>query len=104
MSTNLAKVSRTLVVKSPYHLWQLLKDKDENWCNESKIIVFMYAFEKILNGCRCDREDNIKNLKNEYIKFKESDDSKNVIMTIYNCQSIIFEENDELLHQQLDSI
>jgi hypothetical protein len=104
MSSKQAFISRTLIVKSPYHLWQLLKDKDENWCTNTEIILFMYAFENLVNGCKCDRDKNINIVKFEYKSVSSSGKSIEIIKSMFNCQSVIFDENDNLFNKQLDTI
>ena len=63
MSTNKAKISRTLVIDSPIHLWTILKNK---YIYGIDINVFMYLVDKYINGCRCDDDVNLSLMNNEY--------------------------------------
>lgn len=91
MSIEPAKVSRILVVKSSTHLWQLLKDRDEDWCDTAEIIVFMYSVEKLINGCDCDRDENTDGVNSDYIVIKNSSVCQSKLQSIFGCSRIVFE-------------
>jgi hypothetical protein len=91
MSTNQAQVSRILLIKSHQHLWSLLKDRDDLWCNTSQLIVFMYAFEKLINGCDCDKSKNLQNVEELYSSIKTDESVKESLKSIFSCTGIVFQ-------------
>ena len=91
MSINSAKVSRTLVFKSYDHLWRLLKNKDEFWCSNTDIILFMYSVEKLINGCDCDKDKNIQSVLDYYEIVKSKSDCSELLKKMFDCQFIVFE-------------
>ena len=77
------EISKILIIKSPQHLFQILKD------NNSKIfILFKDYMDLFLNGCPCDAEENWDKALIEYQKFNVL---KSKDLSYQNCTSFIFQ-------------
>ena len=94
MSIEKVKISRTLVVNSPIHLWKLIKTKDEILQLNSHLNIFCYYVDRYLNGCRCDDESNKETINNEYQIIKNTSTLVEFIKTQFNCNTVIFNNND----------
>ena len=87
MSTNKAKISRTLVIDSPIHLWTILKNK---YIYGIDISVFMYLVDKYINGCRCDDDINLSLMNNEYRSLYSDPKIVEVMKIEFQCSYIVF--------------
>lgn len=95
MSIEKAKISRSLVVKSPIHLWKIFNNKKDFYEKNSLVLLFNYSMDSYINGCKCDEERHRVLVMDEYNSIKEDDVVKSLILDELKCQNVIFTENEK---------
>lgn len=87
-----AKISRTLVVKSPIELYKILNNKDELQSN-IKFQSFMEIFDKYLNGCRCITDISFQLMNEQYNLLSNDIHIIEFMKSTIQCDNVIFENN-----------
>ena len=54
------QVSKKLVVQTPFHLWKLLKNREEIYENNMDLVYFIDTVVNYMDGCKCDEDKNLK--------------------------------------------
>ena len=54
------QVSKILIVESPIHLWELMKNKEEIYENNKQLLLFFDFVQLLLSDCRCNHDENYK--------------------------------------------
>lgn len=94
MSIEKAKISRSLIVKSPIHLWKIFTSKKEIYDKSNSVIMFNYSIDRYINGCKCDEDTNRDLVLEEYKNVKNDISVKNMILEELSCQDIFFTEDE----------
>jgi len=90
---NKAQVTRTLVIKSPIHLWTILKNKEELYHSNPTLNIFMYAVDRYIGGCRCVNDNMSFTLMNiEYVSISKNISIIKTLKDTLQCSDIIFNQ------------
>jgi hypothetical protein len=82
---------KTLIVKSPPHLWSLLiKSDEEIWKSNRSLKRFMSVTENYLKGCQC-ASNNSTLMNNEYNIIQNDIETINILKIYFGYDEITFE-------------
>ena len=85
------EISKILVVQSPVHFWNLIKNRDEIFDNILDLIVFIDTVDLYINGCECDKERNYNSMISQYNDIKNNQEMVNHLTKCFECDRIRFQ-------------
>ena len=84
------QVSKILIVESPIHLWELIKNKEEIYENNKQLLLFSDFVDLFLSDCRCNYDENYKLVENQYNLIKSDLNIKLFLINGFECDDIRF--------------
>jgi len=82
---------KTLIVKSAFQLWQVLKNKEEIFESNRELERFIFVTEKFIKGCQCG-SDNKALMDNQYNYISTNEEIINILKNELGYEEIIFEK------------
>jgi hypothetical protein len=84
------QVSKILIVESPIHLWELMKNKEEIYENNKQLLLFFDFVQLLLSDCRCNHDENYKLVENQYNLIKNDFHIKSFLTQGFECDEVRF--------------
>ena len=94
MSNNRVLITRKLLIKSPLHLYTLIKDQESLLEKNMVFNLFIFSVLRYLEGCKCDEEINKKYVETEYQVIKTQPEIQNLISIHLKCSEVIFTDDE----------
>lgn len=82
---------KTLIVKSAFQLWQVLKNKEEIFESNRELERFIFVTEKFIKGCQCG-SDNKALMDNQYNYISTNEEILTILKNELGYEEIIFEK------------
>jgi hypothetical protein len=85
------EISKILVVHSPVHFWNLIKNRDEIFESVLDLIMFIDTVDLYINGCECDKNTNYNLMVSQYNSIKNNTEMINHLVKCFECDKIRFQ-------------
>lgn len=82
---------KTLIVKSAFQLWQVLKNKEEIFESNRELERFIFVTEKFIKGCQCG-SDSKALMDNQYNYISINEEIITILKNELGYEEIIFEK------------
>jgi hypothetical protein len=91
------QINKILIIESPIHLWRLLRTKEEIIDTAKEDIInelryFMDCVATYINGCKCDQDENYKEMISQFECIKIDQVVEHLIKG-FECDKIEFKNN-----------
>ena len=85
------EIRKILVVQSPVHFWNLLKNREEIFENVLDLVMFIDTVDLYINGCECDKNTNYNLMIGQYNSIKDNPVMINYLLKSFECDEIRFQ-------------
>ena len=85
------QISKILIVKSPIHLWELIKNKEEIYENNKQLLFFSDLVQLLLSDCKCNYDENYKSVEEQYNLIKNDININLYLINGFECDEIRFQ-------------